>query len=71
MALLAASEEAYEATRESYGVGLSTIDDLLRAERDLAAARYTLIGSRAGLLATSAELAFALGEVTTGGRPTP
>jgi len=68
MALLAASEEAYEATWESYGAGLSTIDELLRAERDLASARYTLIGSRAGLLATSAELAFALGEVTAGVR---
>lgn len=71
IALLAASEEAYEATRESYGAGLSTIDELLRAERDLASARYTLIGSRAGLLATSAELAFALGDVTAEGRPTP
>ncbi len=52
-------------------MGLSTIDDLLRAERDLSSARYTLIGSRAGLLSTSAELAFALGEVTAGIRRAP
>ena len=71
VSLLAASQEAYEATRESYDVGLSTIDNLLRAERDLASARYTLIGSRASLLSTSAELAFALGEVTAGRQPRP
>ena len=71
VSLLAASQEAYEATRESYDVGLSTIDNLLRAERDLASARYTLLGSRAGLLSTSAELAFALGEVTAGRQPRP
>lgn len=63
MALLDASEEAYQATRESYDNGLRTIDELLRSERDLSSARYTLIGSRAELLSTAARLGFALGNV--------
>jgi outer membrane protein TolC len=63
VALLAASDEAYRATRESFDVGLSTIDDLLRAESDLASARYTLIGARSELLSTSARLGFALGNI--------
>ena len=71
LALLAASEEAYRATRESYDVGLSTIDDLLRAESDLASGRYTLIGARSELLSTSARLGFALGNVQSSPAPTP
>ena len=63
IALLEASDEAYLATRESFDVGLSTIDDLLRAESDLASARYTLIGARSELLSTSAQLGFALGNI--------
>jgi len=55
------SEEAYLATGESFDVGLSPIDDLLRAESDLASARYTLIGARSELLSTSARLGFAMG----------
>jgi outer membrane protein TolC len=38
-ALLAASQEAYDANLKTYGVGLSTIVELLTAERDLATAR--------------------------------
>lgn len=71
VALLAASEEAYLATRESYDVGLSTIDELLRSERDLASARYTLIGARSELLSTSAQLGFALGNVRSSPTPGP
>ncbi len=63
LALLEASEEAYQATLESYDAGLRTIDDLLRSERDLAQARYTLIGARSSLLSTAARLGFALGAV--------
>ena len=69
MALLDASNEAYQATLEAFDAGLSTIDDLLRAESDLAAARYTLIGARSELLATSARLGFALGNIQTRSEP--
>jgi outer membrane protein len=62
-ALLAASEEAYQATLESYrSAGLATVLDLLAAQRDLARARYTEIQSRADLLQSTAALVFAAGE---------
>lgn len=61
-ALLAASEEAYAASLESYRVaGLATVLDLLAAQRDLARARFTEIQSRADLLQASAALVFAAG----------
>jgi outer membrane protein len=62
-ALLAASQEAYESTLESYrSAGLATVLDLLTAQRDLARARTTLIESRAELLTASAALTFAAGD---------
>ena len=62
-ALLAASEEAYAATLESYrSAGLATVLDLLAAQRDLARARFTDIQSRADLLQSAAALVFAAGE---------
>jgi outer membrane protein len=60
-ALLASAEEAYAATLESYRRGLSTVIDLLTAERDLASARSTAIDSRAQLLTAAAALTFAVG----------
>jgi outer membrane protein len=63
LALLAASQEAYEATLESYrAAGLASVLDLLAAERDLARARTTEIQSRADLLTSSAALTFAAGD---------
>ena len=63
LALLAASQEAYEATLESYrSAGLATVLDLLAAERDLARARTTEIQSRTDLLTASAALTFAAGD---------
>ena len=63
LALLTASEEAYESTLESYRTaGLATVIDLLAAQRDLARARTTEIQSRAELLTTSAALTFAAGD---------
>jgi outer membrane protein len=41
--------------------GLSTIVELLTAQRDLANARYTLIQSRADLLTSYAAVAYAAG----------
>jgi outer membrane protein len=62
-ALLAASEEAYAATLESYrSAGLATVLDLLAAQRDVARARFTDIQSRADLLQSTAALLFAAGE---------
>ncbi len=60
-ALLAASQDAYDGTFKTYGVGLSDIVELLTAERDLANARYTLVLSRAELLTTAARVAYAAG----------
>ena len=62
-ALLAAAQEAYDANIETYRQGLSTIIELLTAQRDLANARYTLIQSRADLLTSYAAVAYAAGAV--------
>jgi outer membrane protein len=62
-ALLAASQEAYDANLDTYRQGLVTIVDLLTAERDLASARYTMIQSTADLLTSSAAVAYAVGAV--------
>jgi outer membrane protein TolC len=61
--LLAASQESYDANLETYRKGLSTIVELLTAERDLANARYTIIQSKAGLLTAYAAVAYAAGAV--------
>jgi len=70
-ALLAASQEAYDATQKTYDVGLSDIVELLTAERDLATARYTLVQSRAELLTTAARVAYAAGAMPVGSLKTP
>ncbi len=59
--LVAASQEAYNANLETYRQGLSTIVELLTAERDLANARYTFIQSKAQLLTAYAAVAYAAG----------
>ena len=60
-ALLAASQEAYEATLETYRRGLGTLIELLTAVRDLAAARGTAIESHTELLTAAAALTLAIG----------
>ena len=60
-ALLAASQESYNANLDTYRQGLSTIVELLTADRDLANARYTIVQSRADLLTSSAAIAYAVG----------
>jgi outer membrane protein len=59
--LLAAANEAYDSNLETYRQGLSTIVELLTAQRDLANARYTLIQSKAELLTADAAVAYAVG----------
>jgi outer membrane protein len=61
--LLASSEESYDANLETYRQGLSTIVELLTAERDLANARYTIVQSKAELLTAYAAVAYAAGSV--------
>jgi outer membrane protein len=65
-ALIAAAQDAYDANSETYRQGLSTIVELLTADRDLANARYTLIQSRADLLTAAAAVAYASGSITLG-----
>jgi outer membrane protein len=63
LALLAASQEAYDSTLESYrSAGLSTVIDLLATQRELVRARTTDIQSRAELLTAAAALTFAAGD---------
>ena len=61
--LLAAASESYDANLETYRQGLSTIVELLTAQRDLAQARYTLIQSKAELLTAYAAVAYAAGSI--------
>jgi outer membrane protein TolC len=70
-ALLAASQEAYDANLKTYAVGLSDIVELLTAERDLANARYTLVLTRAELLITAARVAYAAGAMPVGSLTSP
>jgi outer membrane protein len=63
LSLMASAKEAYAANSETYRRGLSTIIELLTAQRDLANARYTLVQTKAELLTSSAAVAFAAGEV--------
>jgi outer membrane protein len=68
-AILAASQDAYDANLEAYRQGLSTIVELLSAGNDLAGARYTLIQSKADLLTASAAVAYAAGAVQAPANP--
>jgi outer membrane protein TolC len=66
IALLEASQDAYDATLESYRVGLGDVTNLLLAYRDLSRARATLIDTKAELLTASAALAYAGGAMSVG-----
>ena len=70
-ALLTSSEESYAANFESHRYGLATITDLISAERDLMAARYTLIQTKADLLISSANLLHATGAASASSATTP
>lgn len=62
VALLKAAEQSYEAFKESYANGLSTVIELLTSERSLASARFTEIESRTTLLQSVAALVYAAGD---------
>ena len=69
MALLQASQSAYDSNLKSYRNGLATILDLLSSERDLANARYALIQSKADVLISAAAVAYAVGAIPEQARP--
>lgn len=62
-ALLAASDQSYEAARESYGYGVRNLLDVISAQKTLAQARSEEIAARADLLIQVANLAFRTGDL--------
>jgi outer membrane protein len=68
-ALLTASQSSYNSNFRSYGLGLATIVDLLSAERELAAARFAIIQSKAELLISAAAVTFATGAIPPEAKP--
>jgi outer membrane protein TolC len=60
-ALLVAAIDTFDAVKRAYEMGLSTLPELLDAERDLFKARAQRIESRSDLLVSSAGLIFASG----------
>jgi outer membrane protein len=68
-ALLTASQSSYNSNFRSYGLGLATIINLLSAERELAAARFTIIQSKAELLISAAAVTFATGAIPPEAKP--
>jgi outer membrane protein len=70
-ALLTASQSSYSSNFQSYRQGLATVVDLLSAERELAAARFTMIEARADLMISAAAVSFATGAIPPEAAPTP
>jgi outer membrane protein TolC len=62
-ALLTASDQSYEAARESYGYGVRNLLDVVSAQRTLAQARSEDISARTQLLLQVANLAFRTGDL--------
>ncbi|HEV2272946.1 MAG TPA: TolC family protein [Acidobacteriaceae bacterium] len=62
-ALLTASDQSYEAARESYGYGVRDLLDVVSAQRTLAQARSEDILARTQLLLQVANLAFRTGDL--------
>jgi outer membrane protein TolC len=60
-ALVDASQKSYQATLESYRLGLGTLTDLLASRRELSRARFVDVDTRLQLLTASAALAFDTG----------
>jgi outer membrane protein TolC len=63
VALLTASDQSYEAARESYGYGVRNLLDVVSAQRTLAQARSEDIFARTQLLLQVANLAFRTGDL--------
>lgn len=65
-ALFESSKKSYELANESYDAGLKSIIDLLKSQSDLSTARGKLISSRVDVFTSLADLAHAVGLMTTG-----
>lgn len=63
VALLTASDQSYEAARQSYGYGVRNLLDVVSAQRTLAQARSEDIFARTQLLLQIANLAFRTGDL--------
>jgi outer membrane protein len=68
-ALVTTSQNSYEATLESYRLGLGTLIELLAARRELSRARFVGLETKLQLLESSAALAFSTGEPPQDQRP--
>ena len=64
-ALLASSQESYDAALEAYTAGVRDVLDVLAAQRTLAQARSSDIAARSGVLSNLSELAFRTGSLLT------
>jgi outer membrane protein len=62
-ALLTASEQSYEAARESYGYGVRNVLDVVQAQKALAQAQSEDVLARTQLLLQVADLAFRTGDL--------
>lgn len=62
-ALVSASLESYRAIQKGYDNGANSLLDLVAAQRELANARNTLVGSKAELAISLAQLAFTTGRL--------
>lgn len=63
-ATVAASEEAYQATRTGFASGVNTLTDLLNAQSRLAAARQTKVNATTNMAAAVARLSHAVGALS-------
>ena len=70
-ALVDASDQSYQAARESYGYGLRTQLDVISAQKTLAQARSEDVLARAQLLLEVADLAFRTGDLIQIQAPKP
>ncbi len=70
-ALLTASDQSYEAARESYGYGVRNLLDVVSAQKTLAQARSEDILARTQLLLQVADLAFRTGDLIQAQPPQP
>jgi len=66
--LLAAAESAFDATLQSYQNGLDTYVDVATAQRNLTAARSTVVDARSAIFTGTAALAYSVGDLA---RPNP
>ena len=63
-ATVAASEEAYLATRTGFASGVNTLTDLLNAQSRLATARQTKVNATTNMAAAVARLSHAVGALS-------